>query len=184
MGRNACTKSGNDEVYTPLELCNAVVSHYNPSGRVLEPCDGGGAFVKAFINHGISDISNFDISRGVDFLQYADTEPIDWLITNPPFSLLHKFTRKGMELKIPNLVFLCYANTFMMNGKFNSLKEFGYSIVEMAFCTSPHYHKDFDSFDPSEQWPQSGFALSATHIKYTGLKEPMARDMKVSYLDW
>ena len=184
MSRSVCNKGGNDEIYTPLKLCDTIVSHYKPSGKILEPCSGSGNFVKAFNNFGISNITHFDIKNGIDFLTYKSNDKFDWVITNPPFSLIHKFIIKCMELEISDIVFLCYANTFMMNGKFNSLKKYGYSIVEMAMCKSPHYHEDKISFDIQEQWVQSGFALSATHIKYTNSKDPMNKNLIISYLDW
>jgi len=182
--RSAANKGGNDVVYTPINLCKAVVEYFNPQGSVIEPCEGSGNFTKVLKEHvGVSSVTAIDLDKGVDYLEYK-TFNRDWLITNPPFSKLHLFLRKAMQDGNENIVLICYANTFLMNGKMKSLVEFGYSIQEIAFITSPHYHKDNSTFAEEEQWPQSGFALAATHIKKCKHNNPIENQLKVSYLNW
>lgn len=48
-------KGGDDKIYTPDSLAKKIVTHYNPFGKkCLEPCKGGGAFLRAFQNLGIN----------------------------------------------------------------------------------------------------------------------------------
>ena len=184
--RAAANSGGNDVVYTPLNLCRSIIQHYEPKGSAIEPCEGSGNFVKALKEStGISEVTHFDITTGTDYLGHK-TQPHNWLITNPPFSKLHLFLRKAMQDDHDNIILLCYANTFLMNGKMKSLVEFNYSIDEIAFVKSPHYHSDSKTFVQDEQWPQSGFALAATCIRKQKTKssKPLVEALKISYLDW
>lgn len=183
MGK-AANKGGNDCVYTPVALCKAIVNHYNSQGSIIEPCEGSGNFLSVFKEHqGITKVTACELQHGEDYLAKA-YEDNNWLIANPPFSKLHLFLRKAMQDNTENIVFLCYANTFLMNGKMKSLNEFGYSIKEIAFVTSPHYHIDNKSFCTEEQWPQSGFALAATLITKSNESNPVSSLLKTSFLDW
>ena len=54
--RPLAPKGGNDRVYTPPWLAAQIISHFNPTGRILEPCRGSGQLcngaVKVTRNHG------------------------------------------------------------------------------------------------------------------------------------
>ena len=78
----------NDVYYfhqTPAELASKLINEIplEPDDKVLEPFKGEGAFYNSF-----PDFVNKDwceIEEGRDFLNY--NEPIDWVISNPPFRL-------------------------------------------------------------------------------------------------
>lgn len=44
-GAPAAPVRENDIVFTPDDVARAVVERFRPSGRVLDPCKGGGAFL-------------------------------------------------------------------------------------------------------------------------------------------
>lgn len=80
-----------DVHFTDAEVARRIVAHFSPSGRCLEPFAGEGAFLQHLPTGSLS----CEISRGRDFFDF--TEPVDWIITNPPFSNLttvfdHAFT--------------------------------------------------------------------------------------------
>jgi hypothetical protein len=78
-------KGGNDKVYTPDWLAEAIVGHYKPCGSFLEPCSGGGAFVRAAKKFGLKNITTWEIDEGYDFLEMIDPHPyekFDWSISN------------------------------------------------------------------------------------------------------
>ena len=62
-------KGGNDKVYTPDWLAEAIINHYKPSGSFIEPCAGGGAFVRAARKFGLTNIATCEIDEGYDFLE-------------------------------------------------------------------------------------------------------------------
>lgn len=88
-----------DKVYTPDWCAQDMVDHFHPSGRILEPCKGGGAFLRALLN----DTFWCEIDEGVDFFDWV--EPVDWIITNPPYSILKEFFVHSMSVT-NNIVFL------------------------------------------------------------------------------
>ena len=68
-----------DVVYTPDDVARDVVSFFCPSGRVLDPCKGKGAFLQY-----MPDAEWCEIREGVDF--FAWDKPVDWIVSNPPFN--------------------------------------------------------------------------------------------------
>lgn len=154
MGRKLVGNNGNDRIYTPDELALAIVNHYNPD-TAYEPCKGGGAFCRAFDKLQIK-YDYAEIDEGLDFFDVNEIKN-NWIITNPPFSLISKFLEKSYQLDVENIVFLCTVNAFWMNGKLDTMKKYGYSIKEIQIVESPYFRR-------LNNWPQSGFSLGATLI--------------------
>lgn len=74
----------NDEFYTPIELAKTCIALV-PIGfkdTVLDSAYGGGAFwenlPKCSTNYSTREFENW-------------TQPVDWIVTNPPYSLLNKW---------------------------------------------------------------------------------------------
>lgn len=99
MGNKLTPSGGNDKVMTPYPLARRIVDFLQPRGNILEPCAGEGAFVQAItehlMTHGAWPQSNVDyceIDEGMDFYDFDGHA--DWIITNPPFSLLSMLREK------------------------------------------------------------------------------------------
>lgn len=88
-----------DVVYTPDWCARDMVEYFQPAGRVLEPCRGGGAFMRYLP----PDAFWCEIAEGRDFFAWSD--PVDWIITNPPYSLTREFLRHAIAVS-DNVVFL------------------------------------------------------------------------------
>ena len=175
MGRMLVASNGNDRIYTPNRLADAIVKHIRPDGKCFDPCAGQGAFIRAFRNFG-NPIQWCEIDKGRDFFHctYSDSS---WLITNPPFSKITKFLKHAIELGIPNIALLCTINAFWMNGKLNLLQVNGYQITELVIVESPYFRQ-------LNNWPQSGFSLGVIIIETVKSRYPVSRNLKVSYLNW
>jgi hypothetical protein len=137
---------GDDCVNTPDWLATAIVKHFLPSGRILEPCYGAGAFVRA-----MPGCDSFDIAKGQDFLKTIGRW--DWIVTNPPYSEFRSFLKKAMEVA-DNVIFLSLVNAWFINARQQDIREAGFGLVEI--CEVPI---------PSAPWPQFGMTLSATWIR-------------------
>lgn len=87
-----------DIVYTPDWLVRDMVSHFSPSGEILEPCAGDGAFLAYLPN-----AQWCEIEKGVDF--YARSKRVDWIIGNPPYSHLLAWIRHSFKIA-DNIVYL------------------------------------------------------------------------------
>lgn len=153
MPRSLVPKGGNDRVYTPDALAVKIVKHFKKQikGRVLEPCAGQGAFVRALKNEGIIPIE-LELDRGLDFFDYCGK--VDWIITNPPWSKARDFARHAYAVS-HDVVFLITANHFTaLKARFRDMQEAGFMIREIALVDTP-----------PEPWPQSGFQLAAIHFQ-------------------
>ena len=68
--RSLIPKGGNDVVYTPQDLADKIVKHFAPSGTVLEPSAGAGAFVKAIKKVTGRKPFECEIAKGADFFDF------------------------------------------------------------------------------------------------------------------
>lgn len=93
-------KTPNDVVMTKPETAKWIIDYFKPTGTILEPCKGNGAFYNNF--KGNKDYC--EITMGKDFFDY--NKKVDWIITNPPFSIYDKFLLKSFEVA-NNVVFFC-----------------------------------------------------------------------------
>jgi len=109
--------STHDKVYTPYEVARKIIYSFpiEQGQTVLEPCRGQGAFYNnfpAFCNKKWCEIDD-----GVDFFDF--TEKVDWIITNPPYSIFDEFAKHCFEVA-DNVVFL--APAMKMTSSFSRLK--------------------------------------------------------------
>lgn len=148
MGRPLCPGNGNDLVMTPSYLAEAIISHYQPSGTILEPCRGIGP-TYAFWREGWDFC---EIAEGVDFLD-CPNQDYDWIVTNPPFSLFRAFLKRSMVVA-DNVVFLSFVNAFWMKARLRDMREANFGMKEILFVETP-----------PPPWPQTGFQLGATWIQ-------------------
>lgn len=147
---------GENKVYTPHALAKSIVDHYKPSGIILDPCRGKGAFYDNFPS--VENKLWCEIDDGIDFLNNFD-QKVDWVITNPPWGkpFFRQFLRHSMKLS-DNVVFLCLINAFFQNARLDDLEEFGFTIKEILYIPK--------SLCPSteEGWPSLGMSMGAIHI--------------------
>lgn len=138
-----------DVVYTPEELAVDIIDHFKPSGSILEPCYGSGAFYNNYPKNCYKKYC--EISLGLDFFDFNDK--VDWIITNPPWSKFKEFLSHSVVIS-DNVVFLVTINHFMTKCRLRILKNAGFSIKEIYGVPTP-----------KSNWPQSGFQLAAVHIQ-------------------
>lgn len=93
----------NDKVYTPAWVARDMVDWFKPTGCILEPCRGGGAFMRYLP----ADTEWCEIDEGRDF--FAWTEPVDWIISNPPYSLIDEWLTYSYKIA-DNIVYLLQLN--------------------------------------------------------------------------
>jgi len=138
---------GDDEIHTPDWLARAIVKHFMPSGRILEPCCGSGAFVRA-----IPGCDSLDSSKGEDFLKVQGRR-WDWIVTNPPYSEFRGFLQKAMALS-DNIVFLALVNAWFVRARQTDIRKAGFGMVEL-----------FEVPVPDAPWPKFGMTLAAAWLR-------------------
>lgn len=113
-----------DVVYTPDWCALDMVDHFQPTGLVLDPCRGLGAF------HDLLPPGSpwCEITDGVDFFQHTDR--CDWVIGNPPYSLTRPWFRHSYTIA-DNLCYLVpLRNVFSGFGFLREIHDYG-GIVEL-----------------------------------------------------
>ena len=138
--------TGEQEIYTPDNLAKLIVDHFKPSGRICEPCRGGGAFCRA-----MPGCEWYEKSDGKDFMLAEGRW--DWIVTNPPWNDVTNFLRKSMR-HADNIVFLCWAAAWWTKARQREMAENRFGMVEMCFVPTP-----------PPPWPQSGFLLGAAWLR-------------------
>ncbi len=139
----------NDKVMTPPPLARAIVDVLQPSGLLLEPCAGDGAFVEALRPFG--DVEWCEIEKGRDFFSW--TRHVDWIITNPPWSQFRRFLEHAMTVA-DNICFLAPMPHWWTTCRYRLMKQAGFFHHQWLFVEWP----------PVAGWRAEGFQLCATHI--------------------
>ncbi len=168
----------NDDIQTPLALARRLVAHFQPSGRILEPCCGNGSFLRALREHvrlnscslvsirgskqspqlkarssvlGATSVQWTEIKRGRDFFEWD--QPVDWIVTNPPWSQIRDFLCHAMEMA-DHVVFLFTINHLWTRARLRDIHNADFGIREIVLVDMP------------KTFPQSGFQLGAVHLQY------------------
>ncbi len=148
-----------DIVMTPEHLAKEIIDHFNPSGKILDPSRGQGAF---YDNFPTDNKDWCELGENKDFLTYSDK--VDWIITNPPWSKMQQFLEHGMKIA-DNIVYLTSVNHYTTKRRIRDMRKYNFGVVEV-YCIET----------PPKPWPQLGFQLAAVYTKrdYDG-------DVRISY---
>ena len=95
-----------DVVMTQHESAKWIVDYFSPTGSILEPCKGSGIFYDLF-----KEPKDWcEIDQGRDFFEYTDR--VDWIITNPPYSIFDLFLEKCLEVADNVVLFVPLTKVF------------------------------------------------------------------------
>lgn len=91
-------RSKNDFYPTPAEVTVALLDFLQiPKGATIwEPACGQNDMVKVLSDYGYNVIAT-DIQGGVDFLTAELPDGVDWIVTNPPFSVSEEFIKRCID---------------------------------------------------------------------------------------
>lgn len=134
----------NDDVQTPLDLARRIVAHFKPKGKVLEPCRGGGRFLRF-----MPGAAWCEIKDGRNFFEWR--QKVDWIVTNPPWSQIRAFLQHSMKVA-DHIVFLMTVNHVWTKARIRDVYGHGFGIKEICLVEMP------------PEFPQSGFQLGAIHL--------------------
>lgn len=80
-----------DYVQTPEWCAKDMIRHFNPTGKILDPCRG-----KNKVFHNLLNCEFAEIEEGIDFFQIS--EKYDWIIGNPPYSIFNKWIKHSYTI--------------------------------------------------------------------------------------
>jgi hypothetical protein len=120
---NGKTSKDEDVVFTPPHVAQELVTRYAPTGKVLDPCAGDGVFRKL-----IPGCLWCEIKEGRDFFNWK--EPVDWIIGNPPYSILNQWLEHSFSLATDVIYLLPIAKVFGSRKRLQMIANYG-GIVEV-----------------------------------------------------
>ncbi len=135
----------NDDIQTPPELAELLVRHFKPQGRILEPCAGDGNFLRF-----LPGADWCEIKRGRDFLQH--TTPVDWIITNPPWSRIREFLVHSFALA-SDVAFLMTVNHAWTKARLREMRQRNFGLRQIVLVPTP------------SSFPLTGFQLGMVHYQ-------------------
>ena len=136
----------NDLIQTPIEVARHLVSYFRPTGTILEPCKGEGNFLRALP----PDTQWCEALEGRDF--FAWRQPVDWIITNPPYSQFRAFHRHAMTVA-DNIVFLTTINHYWLKARLRDMRNADFGFREIRLLHTP------------STFPSSGFQIGAVYTQ-------------------
>jgi hypothetical protein len=87
-----------DAVFTPDWAAKDMVDWFKPTGRMLEPCKGGGAILRH-----MPGADWCEIAEGKNFYDWHT--PVDWIVSNPPYSHFRDWLNHSYKIA-DNIVYL------------------------------------------------------------------------------
>jgi hypothetical protein len=153
-------RNGDDRVQTPDPLARAVVEHFMPCGKIVEPSSGGGAFLRALPKA----TDWFEIEKGRDFLQARGSW--DWAVGDPPFSRFRDLLKKAMEVA-NNAVFIGLAPAWFVNARQEDMRQAGFALVELCALPVPKTWPQF-GIDLTAGWARRGWQGAIAHTRLDG----------------
>jgi hypothetical protein len=162
--------TANDSVMTPVSTAKFIIDYFWPSGTILDPCRGNGAFYDQYPEHCLPSWCEINPDCVQHYAEGAQPRDffdhyfhVDWIMTNPPFSIFNHFLKHALGLA-KNVVLLIPANkVFKATGLLNIVEESGHelrTILEMG--GGSHHGFNF------------GFPMAAVHWA----KIPESRHMR------
>lgn len=136
----------NGDLPTPPKLARAIVGHFKPQGKILEPCAGAGAFLDC-----LPGAEWCEIKKDRDFFQYYGK--VDWIIGNPPYMRRLEFLERSLQLAA-DTVLLFQVPMMFFKSRLEIVSRYGCGIREIVLIDNP-----------PEPWPQFGMELGAVHIQ-------------------
>lgn len=122
-----------DTVYTKPETAKWVVDYFKPQGSILEPAAGKNVFYDLFEG----EKYRCEISDGTDFLDWD--KKVDWIITNPPFSIYDVFLQKAFSVANDVVFFVPIAKAFKSNKIQQMVIEYG-GLKEIVYMGGGSKH--------------------------------------------
>lgn len=154
-GCDPIPRPDSDIVYTSPNLARRIIDYLNPQGFCVDPCRGRGAFYDAL------DPKNRDwceIRDGRDFLTWEFDRPVDWCITNPPFSDAYADIAARAFSIFENVAFLVKLPVAIGTyARHRAWRKAGHGLREIIYL--PWADAEFVTEDDAEKAPE-GFVLA------------------------
>jgi len=148
----------NDEFYTPNYAIMPLLKYLKPNSYVWCPFDTEESnFVKMLKEVG-HKVLNTHLGNGEDFFTYEPPTNIDYIVSNPPYSLKFEVFDRLFKIGKPFAMLVGVVGLFESQKRFNMFAENDFEI--MYFNKRISYFKDYGDPKPSLNPPFSSVFLT------------------------
>lgn len=126
--------TASDIVITNNETAQWIINYFNPQGSILDPSAGNGVFFQKFLNE---EKYRCEIKDGSDFLFW--NKQVDWIITNPPYSIYDDFLKHSFEIADNIVFFVPIAKAFKSNKVQRMVMQYG-GLKEIIYMGTGSKH--------------------------------------------
>lgn len=154
----------NDEFYTPNYAIEPLLKYIPKESRIWCPFDTKESnFVKILEAQG-HKVFNSHISDGFDFfnVKKEKCQSLDYIISNPPYSLKTEVFNKLFELGIPFAMLVGVVGIFESQKRFTMFKDNDFEI--MYFNKRISYFKSYEDQKPSLNPPFSSVYICSNML--------------------
>lgn len=143
----------NDEFYTPNYAIEPLLKYLKPSSFIWCPFDTHESnFVKLLIKAG-HNVHWTHIEAGMDFFTEQPPKGVNYIISNPPYSMKHEVFERLFKLNIPFAMLVGVVGIFESQKRFTMFKNNDFEI--MYFDKRISYFKSYADQKPSLNPPFS-----------------------------
>ena len=123
-----------DTAYTNDETAQWIIDYFKPQGTIIDPAAGKNAFYNKFKNR---KKYRCEIADGSDFFNWS--LKVDWIITNPPYSIYDNFLEHAFEIADNVVFFVPIAKAFKSNKVQGMVREYG-GLKELIYMGGGSKH--------------------------------------------
>lgn len=118
-----------DRCQTPPYAVRPILQFLRPGATIWEPAAGKGNIVRLLRALGFRVIAT-DILAGRNFFTYRPDEPVDYILTNPPYSDKPGWFERAYELEIP-FAFLVPIDTLGATSALRLFAQYGHEQMHL-----------------------------------------------------
>ena len=122
-----------DIQYTPTSVARQLIDITTIQGTsILDPCSGKGAFYDAFPDDMVK--AYCEIEMGSDFFDW--TEPVHWVISNPPFSQLTRWIEHTLNVATVGFAYIMPTYS-LTHQRLRLIESFGFYCEKTVIIENP-----------------------------------------------
>lgn len=159
------TRNENDEFYTPNYAILPILKYLKPNSYVWCPFDlAESNFVKLLKENG-HRVYNTHIDNGEDFfkMRLPQDEEIDYIISNPPYSIKYEVFNRLFEIGKPFAMLVGVVGLFESQKRFTMFADNNFEV--MYFDKRISYFKDYADVKPKLNPPFSSVFITKDILK-------------------
>lgn len=155
MKLDIVANSRNDNFYTPPYAIEPLLKYIKPKSTILCPFDTEDSYFVKMLRAEGHNVINTHIDTGDDFFDVirGDLCGVEYIISNPPYSIKGKILKALFELNMPFAMLVGVVGLFESKERFEMFKNNDFEI--MYFDKRISYFKDYADQRPSLNPPFS-----------------------------